>query len=234
MPSFYKLILFFTLFICVFFHKNSNAQQFIEGTVKDAETKQFMENVNIQNIHNNYFMTTDSTGKFRIEIKKDQLIEFRKIGYQTLRFRINAVTKNIFYALELERERIQIKTVDIKGRPIDYKKDSIKYAQEYDYILRGEKKSEVNMSSMPLAMLSKENRMRWEFIKNYERWQDEKFIDFAFNENLVRKITYLDGEALRIFMINYRPSVQFLRTSTEYEYLDYIKKAYRHFQKNKY
>ncbi|MBP6456840.1 MAG: carboxypeptidase-like regulatory domain-containing protein [Chitinophagaceae bacterium] len=234
MSSFYKLILFPTLVFCVFITQKINAQQFIEGTIKDAESKELMANVNIQNVHNKYFITTDSSGKFRIEVKKDQLIEFRKIGYQTLRFRMTTEPKNIFYALELEKERIQIKTVDIKGRPIDYKKDSIKYAQEFDFILRSEKKSEVNMSSMPLAMLSKKNRECWKFMNDYEDWQNEKFIDFAFNENLVRKITYLDGEALRVFMINYRPSVQFLRSSTEYEYLDYIKKAYRHFQKNKY
>jgi hypothetical protein len=88
------------------------------------------------------------------------------------------------------------------------------------------------MRSMPLAMLSKKNRQEWAFQEMYTQWEQEKYIDFVFNDKLVNRITYLQDEDLKLFMKLFRPSYEFLRNVSEYEYLDYIKSSYYQFKKS--
>ena len=126
----------------------------------------------------------------------------------------------------MSRVSIILREVDIKGKPIDFKKDSVKFRESYDLVLRKPKKEEIDMRSMPLAMLSKKNRQEWAFQEMYAVWEQEKYIDFVFNDKLVHKITYLENEDLSFFIKKYRPSYAFLRSASEYEFLDYIKQCY--------
>jgi hypothetical protein len=209
------------------------AQTIIKGEIKDFANNQDLGNVNVRNIFTMKGMTTKVDGKFEIVVKNGELVEFSKVGYQTLRVRIQNVHEVTYYNLVMSRTAIQLREVDIKGKPLDFKKDSVKFHEMYDFVLRKPKKEEYNMQTMPLAMLSKKNREAWAFQEMYEKWEQDKFIDFAFNEKLVRKITYLENEELHTFMQQYRPSYEFLRSATQYEYLDYIKFSYYQFMKIK-
>ncbi len=176
-------------------------------------------------------MTIQKDGKFSIEVKKGQLIEFTKIGYQTIRIRIESEKEPAYYKLVMEKAPVMLREVDIRGKPLDFVKDSVRYRETYDLVLRKEKREDVDMRSMPLAMLSKKNRQEWAFQEMYEQWEQEKYIDFVFNQKLVARITYLKDEELKIFMKKFRPSYEFLRNASDYEYLDYIKSCYFLFRK---
>ena len=202
------------------------AQTMIKGEIKDFANNQNMGNVNIRNIYTLKGMTTIDDGKFEIVVKKGELVEFSKVGYQTLRIRIKNEQEPSYYNLIMSRVSIILREVDIKGKPIDFKKDSVKFRESYDLVLRKPKKEEIDMRSMPLAMLSKKNRQEWAFQEMYTVWEQEKYIDFVFNDKLVHKITYLENEDLAFFIKKYRPSYTFLRSASEYEFLDYIKQSY--------
>jgi hypothetical protein len=202
------------------------AQTMIKGEIKDFANNQNMGNVNIRNIYTLKGMTTIDDGKFEIVVKKGELVEFSKVGYQTLRIRIKNEHEPSYYNLIMSRVSIILREVDIKGKPIDFKKDSVKFRESYDLVLRKPKKEEIDMRSMPLAMLSKKNRQEWAFQEMYAVWEQEKYIDFVFNDKLVHKITYLENEDLAFFIKKYRPSYGFLRSASEYEFLDYIKQCY--------
>jgi hypothetical protein len=202
------------------------AQTMIKGEIKDFANNQNMGNVNIRNIYTLKGMTTIDDGKFEIVVKRGELVEFSKVGYQTLRIRIKNEHEPSYYNLIMSRVSIILREVDIKGKPIDFKKDSVKFRESYDLVLRKPKKEEIDMRSMPLAMLSKKNRQEWAFQEMYAVWEQEKYIDFVFNDKLVHKITYLENEDLAFFIKKYRPSYAFLRSANEYEFLDYIKQCY--------
>ncbi|MBK7763103.1 MAG: carboxypeptidase-like regulatory domain-containing protein [Bacteroidetes bacterium] len=208
-----------------------NGQTIIHGEVKDASNDEFLENVNVRNIYTLKGMTIQKDGKFSIEVKKGQLIEFTKIGYQTIRIRIESEKEPAYYKLVMEKAPVMLREVDIRGKPLDFVKDSVRYRETYDLVLRKEKREDVDMRSMPLAMLSKKNRQEWAFQEMYEQWEQEKYIDFVFNQKLVARITYLKDEELKIFMKKFRPSYEFLRNASDYEYLDYIKSCYFLFRK---
>jgi len=224
--SFQRILLSSALICSVNF---AFAQTIIKGEIKDFANNQQMGNVNIRNIYTLKGMTTSEDGKFEILVKKGELVEFSKVGYQTLRVRITNEKEPNYYHLIMSRAAILLREVDIKGKPIDFKKDSIKFRESYDLVLRKPKKEEVDMRSMPLAMLSKKNRQEWAFQEMYVAWEQEKYIDFVFNDKLVQKITYLENEELALFIKKYRPSYTFLRSASEYEFLDYIKRCYYRF-----
>ena len=209
------------------------AQTIIKGEIKDFANNQNMGNVNIRNIYTLKGMTTIDDGKFEIVVKKGELVEFSKVGYQTLRIRIKNEKEASYYNLIMSKVSIILREVDIKGKPIDFKKDSVKFRESYDLVLRKPKKEEIDMRSMPLAMLSKKNRQEWAFQEMYASWEQEKYIDFVFNDKLVHKITYLENEDLAFFIKRYRPSYAFLRSASEYEFLDYIKQCYYLFKTKK-
>lgn len=209
-----------------------NAQVLIHGEVRQMSDQQLMDNVNVRNIHSGKGSTI-SKGDFSIEVKKGELIEFTKVGYQTVRIRITSEIEPLFYKVVMDKVPILLREVDIKGKPLDFKRDSIRYHETYKIVLRKQKMDEVDMRSMPLAMLSKKNRQEWAFQEMYAQWEEEKFIDFVFNEKLVTRITYLSGDLLKEFMNTYRPSYAFLRNVSDYEYLDYIKSSYFHFKGQK-
>ncbi len=221
-------ILFISLFLISYL---GHAQVLIKGEIRQQSDRTLLENVNVKNIFTNKGMTVGKDGLFEIEVKKGELIEFTKVGFQTVRIRIANEKEPLYYKIVMEKAPIMLREVDIKGKPLDFKKDSIKYHETYQIVLRKEKRDEVDMRSMPLAMLSKKNRQEWAFQEMYEKWEQEKFIDYVFNDKLVSKITYLKDEELRDFMRNYRPNYQFLRTASDYEYLDYIKHCYYMYKK---
>ena len=209
------------------------AQTIIKGEVKDLATDDFLSNVNVKNIYTQKGMTIQQDGQFKLEVRKGELIEFSKVGYQTIRIRILSEKEPLFYKMVMNKAPVMLREVDIRGKPLDFKKDSIRYREVYDIVLRKERKDEVDMRSMPLAMLSKKNRQEWAFQEMYEKWEREKYIDVAFNERLVSKITYLKEDELKVFMKWNRPSYDFLRNATDYEYLDFIKSRYYEYKKGK-
>lgn len=215
------------------FVSKSEAQTLIKGEVRDLETNSYMDNVNLKNVYTQQGLTIKADGKFSIPVKKGELIEFSKVGYQTVRVRILSETEPEYYKIVMNKTPIELREVDIRGKPLDYKKDSIRYRKTYDIVMRKEHKDDVDMRSMPLAMLSKKNRQEWAFQEMYEQWEQEKYIDFVFNDKLVSRITYLQDEELKTFMRLYRPRYDFLRNVSEYEYLDYIKSCYYHFKQSK-
>lgn len=220
------LFLFFTGFSL-----HLHSQVTIKGELRDFSNQQPVENANVRNVYTLKGMTTGSDGHFEVVVKKGELIEISRLGYQTLRIRIQSETEPLYYKLDFKKAPYQLREVDVKGKTLDFKLDSIRYRETYDVVLRKEKKSEIDMQSMPLAMLSKKNRQEWAFQEMYEQWEREKFIDYTFNERLVGRITYLQGEELRDFMRTFRPGYEFLRNASQYEYLEYIKRCYQLYSK---
>jgi hypothetical protein len=65
------------------------------------------------------------------------------------------------------------------------------------------------------------------------REEEEAYIYHRFSRALVIKLTSLRGPDLDTFMIRYKPSVEFVQFSTDYEFQSYIKTSYQRFLKLK-
>ncbi len=209
-------------------------QSIIKGDILDITSQKPIEGVVIKNIHTNESATSESNGTFSIEVKSGNLIELTKDSFETLRIRIANDKSPSYYKLVLSKPQ-KNEVRDIYGHLIGYSRDSIEYYNTYAVILNGSKQGQNNaVGGASLDALSKANRERWAFQIMYAKWENEKYVDFVFNKELINKITYLEGEELKQFMLIYRPSYKFCRSASRYEYLNYIKQSFYKFKAGEY
>ena len=68
------------------------------------------------------------------------------------------------------------------------------------------------------------------FQKRLIEEEEDNFIDHRFNRSVVKKITRFDDNDLDSFMVKYKPSYEFCKTTTDYEFYDYIKLAAKEYK----
>ncbi len=217
------------LFTCVL---SKTFAQSIKGEVVDVNTGQPIENVSIQNIHDKNGMLSGADGHFFITGRQDDLIEFRKLGYKIVRIRVPGHIPP-YFKIAMTKGDIELPEFELhsSGRAKDYKTDSARYGELYKHILEFPKMSTIDMMRSPFSALSKSNRQKWAFQENYNKFQQEKFIDYAFTDQLITSVTGLKGDSLIKYKIRYRPTYEQLRNTSEYELLLYIRASAERFRK---
>jgi hypothetical protein len=76
------------------------------------------------------------------------------------------------------------------------------------------------------------NKNMLKFQERLVEQERDKFIDHRFNKQLVRRLTNLSDEKLDSFMVIYRPTYEFVLTTSDYELQSYIKKCFEYFKAN--
>ena len=179
-----------------------------------------MPNVDIENTFTQKGMTTDSSGKFSINVEKGHLIEFRRIGYKIVRVRIE--DPNIsYYKIAMQEGAFELETVEIAGS--NHRTDSIENRETYEWAIDHYKLTGLDVVEHPFDALSKQNRRIWAFQKRYDYFEKEKFVDYVFNATLIHKITKIDSTQMEDYRRYYRPTYDQVKAWNEYEFLDYIK-----------
>jgi len=197
----------------------------IFGEITDGGTRQTVSSVSISNIHTNMGTLSDGNGKFTIEVSKGQLLEFRKIGYKTLRIRIPEGNIPPYFKVIMQQGSVELPEYNLQARNKDWKSDSSRYYQLYKNAIEFPKLEGLDVIRHPFSALSKRNRQIWAFQKEYNYWEQQKYIDYTFNEKLVTNITGLHDDSLRIYLERFRPSYDFLRSMSEYTFYSYIKES---------
>ncbi len=227
-----KFLLRFAALLAIVFIGNISTSfaVLMTGIVYDFKTNAPMSNVNIKNTYTERGMTTDSTGKFTIEVDRGHLVEFTKIGYKIARVRIEN-TAIPYYKIAMREGSFELENVDVKGS--NYHTDSIEKRETYKWAIDHYKLGPIESIEHPFDALSKRNRQIWAFQKRYEYFEKEKFVDYVFNAKLIKKITTLDSSQIEDFRRYYRPTYDQIKAWTEYEFLDYIKNSAVIFQKRR-
>jgi hypothetical protein len=198
--------------------------QRISGIVVDMNGAP-MSDVGIQNIHSEERMLTGVDGRFSIGAKAGQLVEFHKIGYRTARTRIGAGALPPFYKIILEPGVQELSEVQVRDRFQDFRHDSLYYHElfkkQIDYpVLTGWRAFQ-----SPFSALGKTNQNMLRFQKEYAWLEQQKYIDYTFNEKLIAQLTGLKGDSAQQYMRRFRPSYELLRAMPEYDFFSYVKQT---------
>jgi hypothetical protein len=199
--------------------------QIMQGQIIDASTGKPLEDVNVLNIHTQSGTIAGNDGSFTISAGTGQLIEFRKVGYKIIRVRIPSGKLPPYFKVGMERGAVQLPSIEVNGIAKDYKSDSERYYALYKHPLDFPEMSAAEMMRSPFSALSKRNRQIWEFQKEFEWFQQQKFIDYTFNEKLIEKVTGMKGDSVVAYMKLFRPTYEQLRSMNEYTYYTYIKRT---------
>lgn len=198
--------------------------QTIKGQVIDLNSGNNLPGVTVSNIHQNTKTVAGADGNFSIDAKAEELLEFAKDGYKTYRVRIPKGSLPPFFKIGLEQPAID-PNIAANAPPTNYHDDSVRYYNLYKKELEFGKFSMVDMMKHPFSSMSKKNRQIWAFQEEFDWFQQEKYINYTFNEKLVTNLTGLSGDSLNTYMRMFRPTYNDLRNMSEYTFYTYIQKS---------
>ncbi len=193
----------------------------ITGKCYDNETKEALEGVIIYNIYTDDITTSDSLGRFSLDMEDEELIEFRMLGYNTARIRMRSFLDAKFYNIGLTRSPEPIHIQEQKG----FYYDSLRLARYYAKELGFDKMSTAEIINNPIEYFSKTNQKKWKFQDEFDKYIANAYIEEYFNPDYVKSISPLRGKDLNNFLIFYRPNYEFVRSMSRYDFLLWIKGA---------
>lgn len=218
----------FNLFTILLWSSGILAQT-IQGQIVDLKTNEPMEEVTIRNLHEGNSGLTDEDGKFQILASRGHLIEFQKPGFKVIRVRLPQGNLPSFFKVVMDKEPEPFQLAG-PGRAPNYEADSKKYYTLYKKELEFPRMTAAEMIRSPFSALSRHNQEIWAFQKEFIWFQQHKYLDYVFNEEVIASITGLQGDSAIAYMRLFRPSYEMVRDMDEYTYYHYIKstvQAYR-------
>jgi len=200
--------------------------QMIKGEVTDMQSKKPMSDVSITNIYNDITVTTGAGGAFTIAANNDELVEFKKTGYKTVRVRVPKGYTPSYFKIVMQPgfARLEDMLAENDAR-YKYHEDSLRDAGVYNHELIFPRQNVLSTIESPFSALSKHNRDIWRFQQDYDEFEKTKYVDRVFNESVITRFTGLTGDSLHHFMVRYRPSYEQLRSMGDYTFFAYIKMA---------
>ena len=245
--STYKVLLLpLIFFVTIFTGSRVQGQEVtIHGTVFNMYRTKPLEAVSVQGTSGRG-TTTDSNGNYVIVLTLKDSLWFSYLGRSTARFPVSAINYYSGFDIALHVDPVTLK--EVRVMPRNYRSDSLQnrqdYAKIFDYRKPGVKVSSngaqgdmanVGFDLNQLIEMFQFQKKR-EMLAFQHRLVDEehdKFVDHRFNRSIVLKITHLEGDELDSFMVRYRPSYDFCRRATDYDLLDYVKLAFKEYQKDR-
>lgn len=184
---------------------------------------------------------TDSNGFYMIIVNERDSISFSYLGKSTVKFPVKSINLANNFDVALQVTPTELREVRISPR--NYTRDSIQNREDYAKAFNF-KKPGIGISGPSGQGLGvgfdldqlidvfkfQKNRRMLAFQRRLIEEERDKFIDHRFNRSVVKKITKMDDNEIDSFMIRYRPSFEFCKTSTEYDLYEYIKLAYQEFK----
>lgn len=184
--------------------------------------------------------TTDSNGNYMIRVDQSDSLRFSYLGRATQMFPVSMMNATTGFDIALHVNPTELS--EVRVAPKNYRMDSLQNRKDYEKIFNytkpglslsdGSSGSGVGLDLDQLINVFrfKRNRRLAAFQERLIEDEHDKFIDHRFTRYIVKKITALDGNQLDSFMFRFRPSYQFTKVATDYEFYDYIKLAYKDYK----
>lgn len=201
----------------------------ISGQLIDKRTGAAIDQTLITNIQSKQYTLSDKQGVFSILVCIGDTLRFSKVGYKTF---VQVITNIKPMHIELEDNIIVLDEVNITAKGLTSQQTLMLRKKEYQTIyLKGDKSRIVQIAPLGIAIsinrlfsaLSKEGkdarRLQRTFVKDYEN----SIVDQRFSKELVGRITGLKGKLLDDFIMQHRPSYEWIVKATDYDIITYIK-----------
>lgn len=211
-------------------------QEPLAGLVFDKDTKQRLSRVNITNLRTNQTIYNNSKGEFSIVVKTGDVLVSKLSNYKTDTLKITNQNALVIY---LQRLAIPLPEVLFKDSVLLAKAKYEEAKKAFNQAVRlGNDKDILNISNGNVGLgidalwsaFSKEGKNARRLMEIMERDYQNNMIDQIFNKDLVSRVTGLKGDKLLSFMLNFRPSYNFVMQANEYTLVSFIKQAYMRFK----
>ncbi len=235
MPSFLKISI---LLLCFFYQAGTlYAQLTVTGTVLDSSKRNYVENVRVESTSGKHTQT-DTLGRYKIPVIESDSLTFIYQNKPTQKFAVKDITSltefDISLHINVKSKYSTLKEVVVFAR--SYREDSMENRQLYDDVYNFSNPT-IRTSISPGGAVGADvneiiNMFRFQrnkrlkaFKARLEQQEQDKFVQYRFNKNSVRRITQLQGAELDTFMIRYLPTYEFASTADEVTFNKYILNA---------
>jgi len=162
----------------------------------------------------------------------------------TLKFSISSVTDpnhfDIALRITVKGKYSTLKEVIVRTRSyrLDSMENRLAYKDVFDYHRPGLASAVVDgvaggdLDEIINMFRFKRNKRLRKFQERLEGQEKEKYIDYRFNKNLIRRITQLQGALLDTFMVRYRPPYEFLLMAGELQFNQYVLESLYEYKAN--
>lgn len=226
----FRYILF--LFLLLLVAGNVALAQSISGTIKDIDTKAGMAAVMVQNKTQDVATFADAEGNYNIQAKANDIVEFTYLGYYAVSITVpSSMNGRIERDVRMKKESFSLDNVVIRPDYTPYQLDSIERHRTYrEAIERQKERSVMSPVSAIAENISKKSRQRWRFQKNFEKWEDQKFVDTRYTPSVVKDMTNMPDDEIYAFMAAYPMPHDYARVASELEIKMWIKYNFRQWQ----
>lgn len=236
-----QTLLFFFLLIHFFAVAQQKKPTFItvSGGVYDITARQPIEAVAVLSTSGNGTLT-DSLGKYTITVKSSDSIWFSMLGKSTMKYAVDTISNTDQFDIMIHVRVGDLPEVKVRSK--NYKLDSIENRREYAKVFNFRKPTITmleNKNYIPNGVCVgfdlqeiinmfrfKRNRSLAAMQKRLIQQEQDKYIDYRFNKNFVRKLTKLQPPELDKFMNECRPDYEILKTLNDLEFGYLIQKNF--------
>jgi len=220
------------------------AQHTISGTVYDSSRTIPVKGVTVKST-NGMVTLTDSLGRYAIAANDKDSLTFIYHNKATNWFSVKKIDApnsfDISLHITLTEKFRTLKEVRVFSK--SYQQDSItnreEYSKAFNYSKPGISTNSSPYSGTPGLDLDefinifrfKRNKQLQHLQARVLEQEQESYISYRFNKNLVKRVTHLEGKNLDTFMIRYRPTFSFLQLSTTPTFYQYILNASYEFRR---
>lgn len=181
---------------------------------------------------------TDSMGRYSIVVPEDDSLYFSYLGKPTPKYAVSTIPAYNQFDVSLH---VNVTTLrEIRVMPKDYRIDSMQnrkdYAKVFDYSKPGLSLSSANPASGNFGVgldinelinvfRFRRNRSMASFQQRLLTEEQDKYVAYRFSRAKIIKITGITGPDIDTFYRYYAPPYEAAVAASEYELLDYMKKA---------
>ncbi|MCU0385425.1 MAG: carboxypeptidase-like regulatory domain-containing protein, partial [Flavihumibacter sp.] len=223
--------------LCLLLANLLQAQVRVSGTVYEMNKLFPMGSVSVLT-SSGKGTVTDSSGRYSIVVNEKDSIYFSYLGKATPKYAVNSIQSLSQFDISLH---VNVTTLrEIRVMPKDYRIDSMQnrqdYAKVFDYKKPGLALSSANPASgnfgVGLDINELINMFRFRRNRSMAAFQDrllaeeqDKYVAYRFSRAKIIKITGITGPDLDTFYRYYAPPYEAVVAASEYELLEYMKKA---------
>jgi hypothetical protein len=202
----------------------------ISATVTDLDTKAAVSNLMVVNMRTQEGAYVGSGGKFELNMLKSDTLILASLGFSTMRLSFRDSVLKSVYTLRIFMKRLEfsLKPVDIIS-PRDLEEiqkdiDKLGY-KESDYMIGG-----VAAFESPITYLyqqfSRRERNKREVAEMRNNDRRRELLKELFRKYVDAEIISLEDEEFDDFIDFCRVSDEFMKSSTQYEFIMYVKKRF--------
>ncbi|MGI8580660.1 MAG: carboxypeptidase-like regulatory domain-containing protein [Chitinophagaceae bacterium] len=218
-------------------------QIIISGTVYDSTKLYVVPGVIVKSTGGGGTIT-DSLGRYHINTAEKDSISFYYANKPTQKFPVKSISNYNDFDISLQVRVFEkyklLKEVKIFTK--NYRQDSaenrLTYSKIFDYQKPGLRSNftpgtppGLDINELINIFRFRRNKQNLAFQKRLMEEEEDKYVNYKFNNTLLKRVTGLTGILLDKYKITYKPSYEFIITATELEFYEYILNTADRFKK---